>query len=104
MHICIVVPGGIFIRFMIGQGTLEHENPCKFMVLSFKIKGLLNNMKTRSGRSQDSNFHEFVTVLEGMEGLLDDSVASLLEVGFSRDFEEEPWLRHRGQVRVIPAF
>ena len=93
MHICIVVPGGIFIRFMIGQGTVEHEKPCKLMVLSFKIKGLLNNMKTKSGRSQDSNFHEFVSVLGGMEELLDDIVASLLEVGFSMDFEEVPWLR-----------
>ena len=27
-------------------------------------------MKTRSGRSQDSIFHEFVIVLEGMEELL----------------------------------
>ena len=35
---------------------------------------------------------------------LDDIVASLLEVGFSMDFEEDPWPRHRGQVRVIPAF
>ena len=74
------------------------------MVLSFKIKGLLNIIKTRSGRSQDSIFHEFVTVLGGMEELLDDIVASLLEVGFSMDFEEDPWLRHRGQVRVIPGF
>ena len=49
MHICIVVPGGIFIRFMFEQGTLEHEKPCKFIVLSFKIRGLLNNMKTRFG-------------------------------------------------------
>ena len=49
------------------------------MVLSFKIKGLLNIMKTRSGRSQDSIFHEFVIVLGGMEELLDDIVACLLE-------------------------
>ena len=100
----MVVPGGIFIRFMIGQGTLEHEKPCKFMVLSFKSKGLLNNMKARSWRSQDSIFLGFVTALGGMEELLDDIVASLLEVGFSIDLEEDPWLRHRGQVRVIPAF
>ena len=52
----------------------------KFIVLSFKIKGLLNIMKTRSGRSQDSIFHEFVIVLGGMQELLDDIVASLLEV------------------------
>ena len=49
-------------------------------------------------------FHEFVTVLGGMEGLLDDIVASLLEVGFSMDFEEVPWLRQRGQVRVNSWF
>ena len=73
----------------------------KFIVLSFKIKGLLNIMKTRSGRSQDSIFHGFVIALGGMEELLDDIVASLLEVVFSMDFEEDPWLRHRGQVRVI---
>ena len=48
-------------------------------------------MKTESGRCQDLKFHEFVTVLGGMEGLLDDIVASLLEVGFSMDFEEVPW-------------
>ncbi len=53
------------------------------MVLSFKIKGLLNIMKTRSGRSQDSIFHGFVTTLRGIEEILDDIVASLLEVGFS---------------------
>ena len=73
----------------------------KFIVLSFKINGLLNIMKTRSGRSQDSIFHEFVIVLGGMEELLDD-MSCLLEVGFSMDFEEVPWLRHRGQVRVNP--
>ena len=61
-------------------------------------------MKTKSGRCQDLKFHEFVTVLGGMEGLLDDIVASLLEVGFSMDFEEVPWLRHRGQVRVNTRF
>ena len=76
----------------------------KFIVLSFKIKGLLNIMKTRSGRSQDSIFHEFVIVLGGMQELLDDIVASLLEVGFSMDFEEDPGLREHGQVKVIPAF
>ena len=74
------------------------------MVLSFKIKGLLNIMKTTSGRSQHSIFHGFVTTLGGIEELLDDSVASLLEVGFSMDFEEDPWLRHRGQVRHYPWF
>ena len=104
MNACIVVPGSIFIGFMVEQGTLEHEKPCKFIALSFKIKGLLNNMKTRSGRSQDSNFHEFVIVLGGMDELLDDIVASLLEVGFSMDFEEDPGLRQRGQVRVKSLF
>ena len=61
-------------------------------------------MKTKSGRCQDLKFHEFVTVLGGMEGLLDDIVASLLEVGFSMDFEEVPWLREPGPVRVITWF
>ena len=60
------------------------------MLLSFKIKGLLNIMKTRSGSSQDSIFHEFVIVLGGIEEILDDIVACLLEVGFSMDFEENP--------------
>ena len=50
----------------------------KFIVLSFKIKGLLNIMKTRSGRSQDSFFHGFVTTLRGIEEILDDIVACLL--------------------------
>ena len=72
----------------------------KFIVLSFKIKGLLNNMKTWSGRSQDSIFHEFIIVLGGMQELLDDIVASLLQVGFSMDFEEVPWLREPGPKRV----
>ena len=76
----------------------------KFIVLSFKIKGLLNIMKTRSGRSQDSIFHGFVTALGGMEELLDDIVASLLEVGFSMDFEEVPWLREPGPERVNSWF
>ncbi len=60
------------------------------MVLSFKIKGLLNIMTTRSGRSQESFFHGFVTTLRGIEEILDDIEASLLEVGFSMDFEEDP--------------
>ena len=50
-------------------------------------------MKTRSWRSQDSIFHGFVTTWGGMEELLDDIVASLLEVDFSMDFEEDPGLR-----------
>ena len=61
-------------------------------------------MKAKSGRSPDLIFHGFGTALAGMGQLLDDLVASLLEVCFSMDFEEDPWLRHRGQVRVIPAF
>ena len=61
-------------------------------------------MKTRSGRSQDSIFHEFVIVLGGMEELLDDIVASLLEVGFSMDFEEVPWLREPDPEKVNPRF
>ena len=104
MHACIVVPGSIFIGFVVGQGALQHEKQCKFIVLSFKIKGLLNNMKSMSWRSQDSFFHGFVTTLGGIEELLDDIVASLLEVGFSMDFEEDPGLRHRGPERVNPRF
>ena len=73
----------------------------KFIVLSFKIKGLLNIMKTRS---QDPIFHGFVAALGGMEELLDDIVASLLEVGFSMDFEEDPGLRRHCPVIVIPCF
>ena len=61
-------------------------------------------MKTRSGRSQEPIFHEFVIVLGGMEELLDDIVASLLEVGFSMDFEEDPGLRGHGPEVVIPGF
>ena len=61
-------------------------------------------MKTRSGRSQDSIFHGFVTALGGMEELLDDIVASLLEAGFSMDFEEVPWLRARGPEVVNSWF
>ncbi len=76
----------------------------KFIVLSFKIKGVLNNMKTTSGKSQDWIFHGFVTTLRGIEGILDDIVASLLEVGFSMDFEEDPGLREPGPERVNPWF
>ena len=67
---------------MIGQGALEHEKPCKCIVPSFKIKGWLNIMKARSGRSPDSIFHGFGTALGGMGQLLDDLVASFLEVSF----------------------
>ena len=104
MHVSIGVPGCIFIGFLVGPGAFRHEKQCKIVVLSFKIKGLLNNMKTRSWRSQDSIFHGFVTTWGGMEELLDDIVASLLEVGFSMDFEEDPGLREHGQVRVIRGF
>ena len=34
-----------------------------------------------------------------MMEFLDDIVASLVEVCFSMDFEEDPWLRQWGQVR-----
>ena len=65
----------------------------KFVVLSFKTevgqKSIRNAIRTCPG----SIFHEFVTALGGMEELLDDIVASLLEVGFSMDFEEDLWLR-----------
>ena len=39
IHAFGVVLGCIFLGFMIGQGGLEHEKPCKFIVMSFKIKG-----------------------------------------------------------------
>ena len=42
--------------------------------------------------------------MAGMEELPDDIVASLLEVGFPMDFEEDPGLRQHGQVRVIHGF
>ena len=61
-------------------------------------------MKTKSWRSQDSIFLGFVTALGGMEELLDDIVATLVELGFSMDFEEDPWLRQRGLEVVIPWF
>ena len=38
MHACKVVPGSIFIGFMVGQGIVEHEKPCKFIVLSSNFK------------------------------------------------------------------
>ena len=69
----------------------------KFIVLSFKIKGLLNIMKTTSGRSQDWIFHGFVTTLRGIEEILDDIVACLLEVGFSMD-----WAQVRHQSPGLP--
>ena len=88
-----MIPGLGLGGFLVVLGSPRTRKTIKFIVLSFKIKGLLNIMKTRSGRSQDSIFHEFVIVLGGMQELLDDIVASLLEVGFSKDFEEVPWLR-----------
>ena len=81
------------------RGPSNMKKTCKFIVLSFKMKGLLNNMETRSGRCQYLIFYGFVTSLGRMEEFLDDIVASLLEVGFSIDFEEDPGLREHGPVR-----
>ena len=65
----------------------------KFMVLSFKTEVRQKSIRNAIRRCPGSIFHGFVTALGGMEELLDDIVASLLEVGFSMDFEEDPWLR-----------
>ena len=76
----------------------------KFVVLSFKTEVGQKSIRNAFRRCPGSIFHGFVTALGGMEELLDDIVASLLEVGFSMDFEEVPWLRQRGQVRVNTGF
>ena len=65
----------------------------KFVVLSFKTEVRQKSIRNAIRRCPGSIFHGFVTALGGMEELLDDIVASLLEVGFSMDFEEDPWLR-----------
>ena len=65
----------------------------KFIVLSFKTEVRQKSIRNAIQRCPGSIFHGFVTALGGMEELLDDIVASLLEVGFSMDFEEDPGLR-----------
>ena len=60
-------------------------------------------MKDRSGMSPGSIFIDFEVAFESLGQLLDDLVASLPEVGFPMDFEEDPGLRHQGPVRVIPG-
>ena len=65
----------------------------KFVVLSFKTEVRQKSIRNAIRRCPGSIFNGFVSALGGMEELLDDIVASLLEVGFSMDFEEDPWLR-----------
>ena len=76
----------------------------KFTVLSFKTEVRQKSIRNAIRRCPGPFFHGFVTALGGMEELLDDIVASLLEVGFSMDFEEDPWLREPGLAVVIPGF
>ncbi len=82
IHALGVVPGCCFNGFMVGQGALEREKPCEFMVLSFKIKYGLKNKKCRFRSHQGSTFHGFGMTLGGIGELLDDLVASLLEACF----------------------
>ena len=35
IHALGVVPGGSFNGFMVGQGALEREKPCKFIAFAF---------------------------------------------------------------------
>ena len=90
MHVSIGVPGHIFIGFLVGPGTLQHEKSCKIVVLAFKTKVLLNNMKVGLGRSPDPIFIDLLSFREPILELLDHPMASLLEVDFSIDFERDP--------------
>ena len=74
------------------------------MVLSFKTEVRQKSIRNAIRRCPGSIFPGFVTALGGTEELLDDIVASLLEVGFSMDFEEDPGLRQRGPEVVNPRF
>ena len=76
----------------------------KFIVLSLKTEVRQKSISNAILRCPGSTFHGFVTALGGMEELLDDIVATLVEVCFSMDFEEDPWLRQRPHERVTPAF
>ena len=60
MHVSIGVPGYIFIGFLVGPGAFQHEKQCKIVVLSFKIKVLLNNVKVELGRSPDPILIDFL--------------------------------------------
>ena len=64
-----------------------------FVVLSFKTEVRQKSIRNAIRRCPGSISYGFVTALGGMEELLDDIVASLVEVGFSMDFEEDPGLR-----------
>ena len=65
----------------------------KFMVLSFKIKVRLNGIRNSIRRFPGSIFMDSGVAFGGLEVILDDLGASLLEVDFSMDFEEDPGLR-----------
>ena len=82
----------------------EPEKPSKFSVLSFKTEVRQKSIRNAIHRCPGPIFHGFVTALGGIQELLNDTVASLLQVGFSMDFEEDPGLRQRGPEKVIPAF
>ena len=74
------------------------------MVLSFKTEVGQKSIRNAIRRCPGSIFPGFVTALGGTEEPLDDIVASLLEVDFSMDFEEDPGLRERPREKVIPGF
>ena len=65
----------------------------KFIVLSFKIKVRLNGIINSIKRFPGSIFMDSGVVFGGLEVILHGLVASLLEVDFSMDFEEDPGLR-----------
>ena len=65
----------------------------KFIVLSFKIKVRLNGIINSIRRFPGSICMDSGVAFGGLEVILDDLVASLLEVGFSMDFEKDPGLR-----------
>ena len=73
----------------------------QFIVLSFKTEVRQKSIRDAIRRCPVSIFPGFVTALGGTEELLDDIVASLLEVGFSIDFKG---LREYGPMRVNTSF
>ena len=60
MHVSIEIPGCIFVGFLVGPGALQHEKLCKIVVLSLKIRVLLNNVKVELGRSPDPMLIDFL--------------------------------------------
>ena len=65
----------------------------KFIVLSFKTEVRLHGIRNNIRRFPGSIFMDSGVAFGGLEVILDDLVASLLDVGFSMDFEEDPGLR-----------